>query len=131
MFSNEERCHDMSGMHPEMMVNMPVNPMFDLNQDNQVDSQDLGIFKNAMQMGATAPATAGGMMTPGCAMPPIVHPGKERVVCRTICHNVQHICPVRTRIINNHVFKHTYRPEYSCCEENQVSHINEGSCDCF
>ena len=27
-----------------------------------------------------------------------------------------------------HVYKHTYRPEYSCCEENVVSNIDNGSC---
>ena len=39
-----------------------------------------------------------------------------------------HVCPIRTRIINHHVYRHTYRPEYSCCEENVVSNINQGSC---
>ena len=39
-----------------------------------------------------------------------------------------HVCPIRTRIINNHVYRHTYSPAYSCCEENVCSNIQCGSC---
>lgn len=42
-----------------------------------------------------------------------------------------HVCPIRTRIINHHIYRHTYRPEYSCCEENVVSNIQCGSCNQF
>ena len=63
-----------------------------------------------------------------CQQRPIVEPMQERCVNRTIVHEVQHVCPIRTRIINHHIYKHTYRPEYSCCEENVVSNVNEGSC---
>jgi len=59
---------------------------------------------------------------------PIVEPMRERCVNRTIVHEVRHVCPIRTRIINHHVYKHTYRPEYSCCEENVVSNVQMGSC---
>lgn len=59
---------------------------------------------------------------------PIIEPVRERVVNRTFEHIVPHICPIRTRIINHHVFKHTYRPDYSCCEENVCSTIDCGSC---
>ena len=59
---------------------------------------------------------------------PITECPKERVVHRTIMHECPHICPIKTRIINHHVYRHTYRPEYSCCEENVVSNVNEGSC---
>ncbi len=62
---------------------------------------------------------------------PLVEPVQERCVHRTIMHEVPHVCPIRTRIINHHVYKHTYRPEYSCCEENVVSNVNQGSCSCF
>ena len=56
---------------------------------------------------------------------------QERVVHRTFVHEVPHVCPIHTRIINHHVYRHTYRPEYSCCEENVVSNINDGNCSCF
>ena len=59
---------------------------------------------------------------------PLIEPMQERCVHRTIMHEVPHVCPIRTRIINHHIYKHTYRPDYSCCEENVVSNINQGSC---
>lgn len=59
---------------------------------------------------------------------PIVEPMQEKCVHRTIMHEVPHVCPIRTKIINHHVYRHTYRPEYSCCEENVVSNIDNGSC---
>ena len=66
-------------------------------------------------------------MSGGCSNP-IVEQMQERVVNRTIMHEVPHVCPIRTRVVNHHVYRHTYRPEYSCCEENVVSNVNEGSC---
>lgn len=59
---------------------------------------------------------------------PIVEQLQERCVHKTIVHEVPHVCPIRTRVINHHIYKHTYRPEYSCCEENVVSNVNNGSC---
>lgn len=50
---------------------------------------------------------------------------------RSIKNGQGHVCPIRTRIINHHVYKHTYRPEYSCCEENTVSNVQCGSCNQF
>lgn len=62
------------------------------------------------------------------ASQPIIEGVQERQVHRTIVHEVPHVCPIRTRIINHHIYKHTYRPEYSCCEENVVSNIGQGCC---
>lgn len=59
---------------------------------------------------------------------PIKEAMQERCVHRTIYHEVPHVCPIRTRVINHHVYRHTYRPEYSCCEENTVSNVQCGSC---
>ena len=59
---------------------------------------------------------------------PVVEPGWERVVQRNIVHEVKHICPMNTRIINNHIFRHTYQPRYTCCEENVVTNQQCGSC---
>ncbi|MBR3211377.1 MAG: hypothetical protein IKF71_05535 [Bacilli bacterium] len=53
---------------------------------------------------------------------------RERVVHRTFVHEVPHTCPVHTRIINHHVYKHTYRPVYTCSEENVCSNVQCGSC---
>ena len=59
---------------------------------------------------------------------PIIEPGRERVIQRNIVHEVRHICPMNTKIINNHIFKHTYQPHYTCCEENTVTNVQCGSC---
>lgn len=67
----------------------------------------------------------------GDMMNPIVEPGRERVINRTFVHEVPHICPINTRIINNHVYKHTYQPRYTCCEENTCTNVQCGSCCCF
>ena len=53
---------------------------------------------------------------------------QERVVHRTFVHEVPHTCPIHTRIINHHVYKHTYRPVYTCSEENVCSNVQCGSC---
>ena len=67
-------------------------------------------------------------MSGGSTASPIIEPVRERVVNRTIEHVVPHVCPVRTRIINHHVFKHTYQPNYTCCEENVCENVQCGSC---
>ena len=59
---------------------------------------------------------------------PIVESGTERCVQRNILHEVRHICPINTRIINNHIYRHTYQPHYTCCEENVVTNEQCGSC---
>ncbi len=53
---------------------------------------------------------------------------QEKVVHRTFVHEVPHTCPIHTRIINHHVYKHTYRPVYTCSEENVCSNVQCGSC---
>ena len=53
---------------------------------------------------------------------------QERIINRTFVHEVPHVCPIHTRIINHHVYKHTYRPAYTCSEENVCSNIQCGSC---
>ncbi len=59
---------------------------------------------------------------------PIVEPMQVKVVNRTFEHIVPHVCPIQTKIINHHIYKHVYRPEYSCCEENVVCNIDNGGC---
>ena len=67
----------------------------------------------------------------GNVMNPIIEPGRERIVNRTFIHEVPHVCPINTRIINNHIYRHTYQPRYTCCEENVVTQQQCGSCCCF
>ena len=64
----------------------------------------------------------------GMVSGPVMEPGRERVVQRNIVHEVKHVCPINTRIINNHIYRHTYQPRYTCCEENVVTNQQCGSC---
>ena len=63
-----------------------------------------------------------------CQCGPIIEPTIEKCVERNICHKVEHVCPIHTRIINNHIYEHTYRPEYTTSEENVVTNIAPGCC---
>lgn len=69
-----------------------------------------------------------GNMMNGISANPINEGVQERVVERTFVHEVPHVCPIHTRIINHHVYKHTYSPQYTCSEENTVSNVQCGSC---
>ena len=33
-------------------------------------------------------------------------------------HEIKHIVPIHTNVVNNHIYKNTYVPEYTCSEEN-------------
>ena len=65
---------------------------------------------------------------PGVVCPPVYECPRETVVNRYICHEVPHIIPCNTRIINHHIYRHTYMPAYSCCEENEVQNVYERRC---
>ena len=111
-----------------MFENMNQNPFMMPEQEGFIDIDNnqgnIDIDLNQSQNVSNGPMMAGA----GIASAPIIEPMRERVVNRTIEHVVPHVCPVRTRIINHHVFKHTYQPNYSCCEENVCSHVQCGSC---
>ena len=62
-----------------------------------------------------------------CCMPVYECP-RENVCHRYICYEVPHIMPCNTRIINHHVYRHTYRPEYTCCEENVCENVFDRPC---
>ena len=56
--------------------------------------------------------------------PPIYECPQERCVHREIIHEVPHVQPINTRIINHHIYRHTYTPCYTCTEENEVCNVN-------
>lgn len=89
----------------------------DINNTFIADNMDVDMNMNVGVNSIMGPVNA-----------PIMEPVQERVVNRTIVHEVQHVCPIRTRIVNHHVFKHTYQPSYSCCEENVCSEVQENPC---
>lgn len=69
-----------------------------------------------------------GEAMPGVVCPPVYECPRETVCHRYICHEVPHIIPCNTRIINHHIYRHTYMPAYSCCEENEVQNVYERRC---
>jgi hypothetical protein len=101
----------------------------DINNTFVADNMDVDMNIDYMNNNMDMPMQMDpGMQIPGGVSQPIIEPMQEQIVNRTIVHEVPHICPKRTRIINHHVFKHTYQPSYSCCEENVCSEIQCGSC---
>ncbi len=105
------------------MMTMPGQESL-IDIDNNSGNIDIDLNQDQM---TNVNSNAGGMMM-GTTQAPIIEPVRERVVNRTIEHVVPHVCPVRTRIVNHHVFKHTYQPSYSCCEENVCENVQCGSC---
>ena len=59
---------------------------------------------------------------------PITEPTVTNCVEENIYHEVPHIIPMHTHVIRRHIYNHTYTPQYSCSEENQVIN-NECGCD--
>ena len=87
-----------------------------VNGDNNYVNQDVDVDVTMMNNN-TMPSTNNGV--------------QERIINRTFIHEVPHTCPIHTRIINHHVYKHTYRPVYTCSEENVCSNVQCGSCSNF
>ena len=107
-------------------INIEKDINIDINMPNKGHHHHHGHCGHHHAHGAfMAPAAP---MMGSAPMQGTTQPVRERVVNRTIVHEVQHTCPIHTRVVNNHVCKHTYRPVYTCSEENVVSHVQCGSC---
>lgn len=61
----------------------------------------------------------------------VVEPTITKCQEREFYHEVPHVCPIHTHTINRHIYKHTYTPQYTCSEENQVCNIDCGKCSGF
>ena len=59
---------------------------------------------------------------------PITEPTVTNSVEENIYHEVPHKIPMHTHVIRRHIYNHTYTPQYSCSEENQVIN-NECGCN--
>lgn len=59
----------------------------------------------------------------GCTCQPIMECPQERVCHRQMCYEVPHIIPINTRIINHHIYRHTYQPMYTCTMEDEVCNV--------
>lgn len=104
---------------------MNNNVQFDSNVtgNNNIVENDMNVDINMMN---TSSMNSGMMM--GGYSNPMSEPVQQKCIHRTFVHEVPHVCPIHTRIINHHVYKHTYSPKYTCSEENTVSNVQCGSC---
>ena len=86
---------------------------------------DMGTM-NSEYMAAAMPTSNSMYMMEGCPVetmpgvvcPPVYECPQERVCHRTICHEVPHICPCNTRIVNHHIYRHSFTPSNvydGCC----------------
>lgn len=120
MFFNNDELRQNGDFGYGEDINIDINN-FNTNNNTSTNSN---FNTNSFDMNMADPGTT--MM--GSVQGPIIEPGRERVVHRNIIHEVKHICPMNTKIINNHIFKHTYEPRYTCCEENTCTNVQCGSC---
>ncbi len=100
-----------------MKMNRDFNPNMEASFKNDMGF-DGGCFKNNM----CEPAM------PGVVCPPVMECPRETVCHRYICHEVPHIEPCHTRIVNHHIYRHTFTPQYTCCEENEVQNVFDRRC---
>ena len=102
-----------------------MNNNFEVKMDNyfEMDNNDKMMKDNSCNMMNNS--------LPGVVCPPVYECPEERVCHRYICHEVPHIKPCNTRIINHHVYRHTFTPCYTCCEENEFSNVYENNNCCF
>ena len=100
---------------------MFVNRCYDNKEmiDNkQVNSMGMGTEMNmGMDMNTCCPSC-----------PPVTECPQERVCHRNICYDVPHIIPINTRIINHHIYRHTYQPVYTCTMEDEISNVYDNKC---
>ena len=54
---------------------------------------------------------------------PIMECPQEKCVDRFIYYDVPHIIPMNTKIINHHIYRHTYKPMYTCSSVDVCSEI--------
>ena len=66
-----------------------------------------------------------------CMEQPVVEPTITKCVEKEFYHEVPHVCPMHTHVVNRHIYNHTYTPQYTCSEEEQVCNMDCGKCSGF
>ena len=59
---------------------------------------------------------------------PVMECPQVRCCHRVINYEVPHIIPCHTKMINHHVYRHTYQPCFSYSEEDECSEIYDQKC---
>ncbi len=67
----------------------------------------------------------------GCTCPPVMECPQERVCHRQMNYEVPHIIPINTKIVNHHVYRHTYQPMFTTTMEDEVSNVYDNKCSGF
>lgn len=62
---------------------------------------------------------------------PVIEPTINKCIQKDFYHEVPHVCPIHTHVVNRHIYNHTYTPQYTCSEENQVVNNDCGKCSGF
>lgn len=95
------------------------------NEDNMMQQQG-----QMPVMGGQMPAMGGQCMSNqcGCTCPPVMECPQERVCHTQTCYEVPHIIPINTRVINHHIYRHTYQPMYTCTSEDEVCNVYDNKC---
>lgn len=90
----------------------------DINKSGNNSFNQTGCSCDEMQMMGSMPSMC----------PPIYECPQERVCHRYICYEVPHITPCNTKIINHHIYRHTFTPAYTACEENVYENVYDRKC---
>jgi len=100
------------------------------NMNNANMNMDMNANQNMMS-GMSCPPNPGCVCppNPNCVCPPVMECPQERVCHRQMMYEVPHIIPINTRIINHHVYKHTYQPMYTCTMEDEVCNVYDNHCN--
>ncbi len=61
----------------------------------------------------------------------VIEPTITKCIEKEFHHEVPHICPIHTHVINKHVYTHKYMPQYTCSEENVIINNDCGKCNQF
>lgn len=61
----------------------------------------------------------------------VIEPTINKCVQKDFYHEVPHVCPIHTHVVNRHIYNHTYTPRYTCSEENQIVNNDCGKCSGF
>ena len=73
-----------------------------------------------------------GMNGMGCSnvneCPCVMECPQERVCHVQTLHNVPHVVPINTRVINHHIYRHTYQPVFTCTTEDEVCNVYDNKC---
>lgn len=112
MFKKERCCGDSASMNATASFDGAMSQM-DMNMD-------MGY------MGCMPGCCPNPCMSTMC--PPIYECPQEKVCHRTINYEVPHMIPCHTRMINHHVYHHSYTPCYSYSEEDEYTNVYGNRC---